>query len=489
MKALSELLAGWDRGELTSEETAELKRLLAAPEARAALVDEWLVHEAIIGALQALPETVAAREADEAAARLALPARPAPRAAGWRRFLPRLVWRDVRIPLRLAFGLAALAVLLAVYVFRSTPAGQITDARGTVTLVRAGQLTPARVGERVFPGDVLRVGKAGAALLAWPGEQTDLELGTDTELRVDGRLLGKKLALRAGRLAARVGPQPAGRPLVVRTPQAEVTVRGTRFSLAIVTNTTRLDVTQGAVALRSAGARARPVEVQAGATAMAAAGSAPTIGAGTGYAIREVVALPERSRPLSAEGRVVWSDVVTNFAGLGRSARVALADTNRYAQRLRAWFVPPVTGDYHLWIDSRGRSELWFSADEQPANRRRVASVAVPAVERAGEQARSFAWNLVVGEMQQENGQWVEIPVSLTGDFSRQANQKSTLLPLVGGRPYYVEALHEFTPDDVVIVAWTRVSGGTEVASGFMDGAMLRPFLGDPTRLAAAGSR
>jgi ferric-dicitrate binding protein FerR (iron transport regulator) len=60
----------------------------------------------------------------------------------------------------------------------------------------------------------------------------------------------KRLALRRGTLNARVQPQPEGRPLLVRTPTAEVEVVGTVFALSSHSNETKLNVETGSVKLR-----------------------------------------------------------------------------------------------------------------------------------------------------------------------------------------------------------------------------------------------
>jgi tetratricopeptide (TPR) repeat protein len=82
----------------------------------------------------------------------------------------------------------------------------------------------------------------------------------------------------------------------------------------------------------------------------------------------------------------------------------------RYGQRLRGYVVPPVSGEYIFWITSDDHGELWLSQDENPANRRLIASL------------RGYA----------KPDQWAKAP-----------SQRSAPVRLVAGKKYYVEVLHK----------------------------------------------
>lgn len=88
---------------------------------------------------------------------------------------------------------------------------------------------------------------AGPATITYPGESTSLRLAPGTILTIESPGPGKRAFLRKGRLAASVDPQADA--LVLRTPDARATVLGTRFLLAVEAGATRLEVTQGKVAL------------------------------------------------------------------------------------------------------------------------------------------------------------------------------------------------------------------------------------------------
>ena len=42
---------------------------------------------------------------------------------------------------------------------------------------------------------------------------------------------------------------------------------------------------------------------------------------------------------------------------------------------MRGWLIPPVTGDYVLWMASDDNGELWLSTNEERANMARVCHV------------------------------------------------------------------------------------------------------------------
>jgi hypothetical protein len=126
--------------------------------------------------------------------------------------------------------------------------------------------------------------RRGDELSAGAGARATLRFHDGTLLRLDGgelalldgqdragRGAGKRVALRSGRAHVEAAPQPAGAPLAIATPQADATVVGTVFDLAVEEQATRLEVSSGHVRLarRDDGAA---VEVAAGQQAIAAAG-------------------------------------------------------------------------------------------------------------------------------------------------------------------------------------------------------------------------
>jgi hypothetical protein len=93
-----------------------------------------------------------------------------------------------------------------------------------------------------------------------------------------------------------------------------------------------------------------------------------------------------------------------------------------YGVRIRAWLLPPVTGEYTFWIAGDDECELWLSTDETPFTRRRIAI----------------------------NGGSTGYRV-----WTTRASQQSAAIILEAGQRYYVEILQkQGTGSDHVSVAW-----------------------------------
>lgn len=99
----------------------------------------------------------------------------------------------------------------------------------------------------------------------------------------------------------------------------------------------------------------------------------------------------------------------------------------RYGSRIHGVLYAPATGNYRFWIVGDDYAQLNLSTDAQAANKVEIASV--PGWARPSE------WN-------------------------KYAEQKSVLIHLVAGQPYYIEALQkEGTGSDNIKVAWKRPDG------------------------------
>jgi len=113
---------------------------------------------------------------------------------------------------------------------------------------------------------------------------------------------------------------------------------------------------------------------------------------------------------------------------------------DNYGTRLRGYLHPPVDGAYVFWISSDGPSELWISTSEDPGGKRRIASVTAATKRR----------------------EW------------KSGETQSQPVQLIGGRRYYVEALHkEGTGDDHLAVGWQLPVGSVERP---IPGRRLSPF-------------
>jgi hypothetical protein len=137
-------------------------------------------------------------------------------------------------------GLAVAALCLALAGPAVADIGQIKTSRGEVTVERAGRTMPGSVGLRLEAADTLKTGADGAVgitmrdnslLSAGPNsilllERFDFD-ATTSQGRFDAQLQRGTLAVMSGRLAKQ-SPQS----MTVRTPSAQLGVRGTDFVVA-----------------------------------------------------------------------------------------------------------------------------------------------------------------------------------------------------------------------------------------------------------------
>lgn len=147
-------------------------------------------------------------------------------------------------------ALAACFVVLATSAWlflASQPTAVLTlvESSGTVawsdgTVIATGESLPA--------GTLETVGEASSALLRFE-DGSLITLQGDAELAFSGDPQ-KVLSLSRGTLSARVQPQPAGRPMLIRTPSAVAEVVGTVFDLAARSEDTLLKVNEGLVKLK-----------------------------------------------------------------------------------------------------------------------------------------------------------------------------------------------------------------------------------------------
>ncbi len=156
------------------------------------------------------------------------------------------------------------------------PAARLRSVAGSVLVITDGQKLAARAGQALAADQgLLTPGRASNAVIEFDdGTRIDVEGDSVVTGLTDGRAgRGKGLFLAAGTLRARVPPQPAGRPFILATPQAEATVVGTVFLLSTTSAATRLQVYEGHVRLRRS-REGEKVEVAAGQHAVAAEGQA-----------------------------------------------------------------------------------------------------------------------------------------------------------------------------------------------------------------------
>lgn len=154
----------------------------------------------------------------------------------------------------LAAGLAALiAVVLLVGRQSAAPEPHILTVGEIVggDLIWSTDATTRRilvVGDTIPAGHLMCEGEgANASVRFADGTRLTLDGGTELSIDEHGQ---KQLHLTRGLFSAEVEPQPAGRPMIIRTATAELQVLGTVFSVAAQPSATALDVASGTVRLQ-----------------------------------------------------------------------------------------------------------------------------------------------------------------------------------------------------------------------------------------------
>lgn len=139
--------------------------------------------------------------------------------------------------------------------------GRVPDSTGSATALRGGHSGTLGSGSPVAQGTELRTSASSETHLDFDSG-TRVTLGGAARVRLAEQGRRKRFALEAGSLVARVAKLAADERFVVTTPDAEVEVRGTAFRVTIVTpdlacaagSPTRVEVTEGVVVVRHAGA-------------------------------------------------------------------------------------------------------------------------------------------------------------------------------------------------------------------------------------------
>ncbi|MBN1674762.1 MAG: FecR domain-containing protein [Kiritimatiellae bacterium] len=178
----------------------------------------------------------------------------------------------------------------------------------------------------LLSGDEIAVAQGCRASVRYPREATSLDLAENSRA-VLYEQDGKRIRLEAGRLAASVAPQPAGRELVLVTAHASVTVKGTRLEIERLPDRTRVDVREGTVEVVCA-ATGESALVHGGQYALAAASLAVV---GQPVYQHRTATLPERVRAglvllyTFQEGR---GDLVRDVSGAGRPLDLRIGDVS-----------------------------------------------------------------------------------------------------------------------------------------------------------------
>jgi ferric-dicitrate binding protein FerR (iron transport regulator) len=150
----------------------------------------------------------------------------------------------------------------------ATGLARLGELKGHVRILAEEGLLKARPGQLLRPGQEVHTGEDSFAVVTYD-DRSRLELSADTAVRlVDLTCLdrqqapGKHIYLVRGVVNAHVTRQPAGRPLLLSTDQADLLVPGTRFASANIMGETRIELEEGTALFARKGARA--VEIHTG---------------------------------------------------------------------------------------------------------------------------------------------------------------------------------------------------------------------------------
>lgn len=166
--------------------------------------------------------------------------------------------------LALAASIAVLAASAWMWIAsRPAPVLTLLECSGSVSWSHGAPIQP---GEKLFAGTLETVGDDSSALFQFE-DGSLITLQGEAELSFADESQ-KVLTLSRGTLSAEVKPQPAGRPMLIRTPSAVAEVVGTAFDLSARSDDTLLNVSSGLVKLKRL-ADGREIDVGANRSAVA----------------------------------------------------------------------------------------------------------------------------------------------------------------------------------------------------------------------------
>ncbi len=343
-----------------------------------------------------------------------------------------------------ATALVLLAILALPGFLRTEGVPELAPvAGGRIEILRGQEAIAAVAGLRLQANDVIRTGSDTKTVIAYGREATRIELEPNSVLKLLTSNGGKQLELREGMIDAIVARQRWFHPMLVKTPQAEARVLGTRFTLTATNNRTRLDVSEGKVRFTTT-SDGEAVTVTAGHSAIAAFNTKLAALPQTGSILREIwTGIPggevnDLLDHADYPNRPAHRNMLNTF-------ETPVIQTNNYACRLIGYIHPPVTGDYTFWIASGSYGTLWLSPDEHPVGKVRIAAA-------VGGLPRGWA--------PPKPGYRYQMP-------------QSPEVRLVAGRRYFIQAIEKTaTNSSHLEVAWKIPGAEREIISG----EFLSPF-------------
>lgn len=149
---------------------------------------------------------------------------------------------------------AALVVLaLALYLaFRTQPrvVAIVTRLEGAPAIRRGSERLAASAGLQLLSGDVVVTQSADVLACKFSADNTQIDVHESSALTLAISSDAKRLVLDSGALSADVSAQPTGSPILVKTPDSEARILGTKFTVAVEEKQTTLKVDEGHVRLK-----------------------------------------------------------------------------------------------------------------------------------------------------------------------------------------------------------------------------------------------
>lgn len=201
---------------------------------------------------------------------------------------PRPWWRHALLAAAALVLIVAGAAISGWFTTAPTPVAIIANVAAVddpgVVQHADGTRTPVRDGLAVAVDDRIVTGADASLDLRWRGESTVITVAGGSAVTIPSTqpqtisfpTAHEHLRIDHGSVVVEVAHQSAGRQFIIATPQAHITVIGTRFAVKAGTDRTEVDVEQGRVRVATL-AGEKPVEIGAGERAMRIAGQAPVV--------------------------------------------------------------------------------------------------------------------------------------------------------------------------------------------------------------------
>ncbi|MFC1479095.1 FecR domain-containing protein [Planctomycetota bacterium] len=322
MERLRELLLKWDEGIISRDEAEELKTLLQDPENRREMVEELFLTGEISEFLKeekSIPEkSKFSEEVSVTSSGRIL--RQQRKSGKWK---PGIVWASAAACLVIAAG----AFLYNLYEAGRTDElihAKLIEIKGGITINRDGNRIPGAESTELYSGDRIETGKGARVNVKYSNEETSISILEKTRIEFRQEDGAKKIKLDQGSISCTVAPQPKDKKAVIQTPQAELKILGTVFSLYVnKENGTFLDVAEGNILLTDT-ATGDSAEVSSGSTASVNTKEAKPVPRGTPGKIARTIGLDNYYMGMAFDGKVLW--------------------VSRGGRRANLWKIDPETG-------------------------------------------------------------------------------------------------------------------------------------------------